>query len=497
VTVQDFDACSLAEALAGGSVGAEEVLREYLRRIERLDPQLHVFNEVHADRALGRAREIDAARSRGEALGALAGVPVALKDNLCLAYGRTTCSSRILESFRSPYTATVVAALEQAGAVVVGKTNMDEFAMGSSTETSAGGPTHNPWDPERVAGGSSGGSAAAVSARLSAAALGSDTGGSIRQPAAFCGVVGLKPSYGRVSRHGLVAYGSSLDQIGPLTQSVRDAALVLREIADHDPADSTSVDTDVPDYLSALDEVPGKVRIGVVEGFRNHLPPRAVDVYRQAGAEIVDVELPHSAVSVDSEGTPSSFAVACYSLVAMAEASSNLARYDGVRYGHRGGGTDDIVDLYCRTRSEGFGDEVKRRIMLGAYTLSSGYYDAYYNKALQVRRLIREDFDRAFERCDALLCPTTPGVAFRIGEKTADPLAMYLEDVYTVSVNLAGLPAVSIPCELSAEGLPRAIQIIGRVFDEEGVLRIARIYERESGVGPLVPPSAEGGSANG
>ncbi|MGB2821637.1 MAG: Asp-tRNA(Asn)/Glu-tRNA(Gln) amidotransferase subunit GatA, partial [Phycisphaerae bacterium] len=432
----------------------------------------------------------------GEELGALGGVPVAVKDNMCTTCGKTTCSSRILASFRAPFTATAVAKLEEAGAVILGKTNLDEFAMGSSTENSGFGPTRNPWDTQRVPGGSSGGSAAAVSARLCAAAVGSDTGGSIRQPAAFCGVVGLKPTYGRVSRYGLVAYGSSLDQIGPLTVDVSDAALLTGVIAGHDPRDSTSVPRPVPDYLATVDAPMDGLRVGLPAEFLsdaldaeiNELLHQAADVYRSVGAEIVDVSLPHSRIDTDEDGNLSSYAVACYYIVAMAEASSNLARYDSVHYGHRTAEKiDGIVELYSRSRAEGFGDEVKRRIMLGTYTLSAGYYDAYYSKAMKVRRLIKNDFDRAFEKCDVLLCPTSPTPAFRLGEKTDDPLTMYLADIYTISVNLAGLPGISIPAGLSAEGLPIGMQLIGPVFSEETVLRAARMYERASGTTRLRP----------
>ncbi len=447
---------------------------------------------MQEERALARAREIDTARAAGRKLGPLAGVPVALKDNLCTAWGHTTCSSRILSGFAAPYTATVVSRLEEAGAVVLGKTNMDEFAMGSSTESSATGVTRNPSDPGRVAGGSSGGSAAAVASGLAAAALGSDTGGSVRQPAAFCGVLGLKPTYGRVSRYGLVAYGSSLDQIGPLAANAQDAALILSVIAGHDPRDSTSLAREVPDYPSLIERLPAPLRVGVPralfgagldEGVRALLE-RAVEVYRSSGAVIVEVELPHSSVERSASGELSSYAIACYYIVAMAEASSNLARYDGVRYGMRTQEpVEGIVELYSKSRSEGFGEEVKRRILLGTYTLASGYYDAYYSKALRVRRLIQEDYTRAFERCDLILCPTTPTPAFRVGEKTTDPLTMYLEDVYTVGVSLAGVPAVSVPCgTVESEGarLPVGMQLVGPLFGEALLLAAAHRFERET-----------------
>jgi aspartyl-tRNA(Asn)/glutamyl-tRNA(Gln) amidotransferase subunit A len=397
---------------------------------------------------------------------------------MCTSFGATTCGSRILETFHAPYDATAVRKLLGAGAVIVGKTNMDEFAMGSSTETSGLGKTVNPWAPERVPGGSSGGSAAAVAARLCFAALGSDTGGSIRQPASFCGVVGLKPTYGRVSRYGLVAYGSSLDQIGPLTRTVADAALLMNVIAGHDPADSTSVDeakAPVPDYLAELDKPVEGLRIGVVSAFNagaerttREAVSEAISVYRTAGAEVVEVDMPHL-----------DYAIAAYYIIATAEASSNLARYDGVHYGHRTPNPADYVEVYSKSREEAFGKEVKRRIMLGTYALSSGYYDAYYLKALKVRNLIRGDFVRAFEQCDCLMMPVSPTAAFRIGEKMDDPLQMYLSDVYTISANLAGIPAVSIPCGFDEENLPIGLQILTPAFTEDKLLRIARMYEAQ------------------
>jgi aspartyl-tRNA(Asn)/glutamyl-tRNA(Gln) amidotransferase subunit A len=485
-------AVEVASGVASGAFRAEEVVLACLDRARAADAELHIWNELQADRALERARSIDRARASGAPLPALAGVPVALKDNLCTSWGRTTCSSRILASFAAPYTATAARRLEEAGAVVLGKTNMDEFAMGSSTESSATGVTRNPHDPERVAGGSSGGSAAAVASGCVPLALGSDTGGSVRQPAAFCGVVGLKPSYGRVSRYGLVAYGSSLDQIGPIARSVRDAAAALAVIAGPDPADSTCLERAVPDYAKAIEEAPRALRLGLPRelfgegldaGVRRAIEG-AVEVYRGLGAEVVEVSLPHSSIERDAAGTLSSYAVACYYIVAMAEASSNLARYCGVHYGSRTPGpTEDIVELYSRSRSEGFGDEVKRRILLGTYTLSSGYYDAYYRKALEVRRLIQRDFLEAFGLCDVILCPTTPTAAFRIGEKTQDPLTMYLEDVYTISVSLAGLPALSVPCGFVQAGdrrLPVGMQIVGPLFEEGRVLAAAHRFEREA-----------------
>ncbi len=496
-SIVDLSATELAAAIAAGSVGAEETAKAYLAAIERREGQVAAFNEVLAERALDQARVIDRRRSAAEPLGPLAGVPVAVKDNLATPYGRTTCSSKMLKDFRAPYTATAVRKLEAAGAIIIGKTNMDEFAMGSSTENSGFRPTRNPWDLARVPGGSSGGSAAAVAAGMCAAALGSDTGGSIRQPAALCGIVGLKPTYGRVSRYGLVAYGSSLDQIGPMTRDVADCALMTGVIAGHDRADSTSIPHDVPDYLSAIDQPLKDLRIGLpmdffsqaLDGEIRQAVMAAAETLKAAGAKIVEVSLPTSRVDSDGDGKLSSHAVACYYIVASAEASSNLARYDGVHYGYRTPAkVDDIVELYCRSRSEGLGAEVKRRIMLGAYALSSGYYDAYYLKALKVRRLIKNDFDRAFQSCDVLLCPTTPTTAFKLGEKTADPLTMYLADVYTLSVNLAGLPGLSVPAGISAAGLPIGMQLIGPVFSEGRLLQVARAYEKATGVTRLKPP---------
>jgi len=496
--VRNLSAVALRDAIAAGEVSAVQAVRAYLDAIEALDGSLGAFNEVHADRALDRAGAIDRARAAGEDLPALAGVPVAIKDNLCTSSGLTTCSSAMLANFRAPYDATAVEKLEAAGAVVLGKTNMDEFAMGSSTETSARSPTRNPWDPSRVPGGSSGGSAAAVAARLCAAALGSDTGGSIRQPAAFCGVVGLKPTYGRVSRYGLVAYGSSLDQIGPIARDAADAALLLGAIAGRDPRDSTSVDEPVPDYLAGLDRPIAGLRVGVVKEFLAASLPgevraavdAAAEAFRAAGASVVEVSLPHSRIDTDAGGQLSSYAVACYYIVAMAEASSNLARYDGVHYGHRTAEkAADIVELYSLSRAEGFGEEVKRRVLLGTYALSSGYYDAYYLKALKVRRLIRNDFDAAFAAADVLLGPTAPETAFAFGAKTADPLTMYLSDIYTISANLAGIPAVSVPTGLSGDGLPLAVQLLGPTFGEQTLLRAARMLQ--TGGGPMTPPMAE------
>lgn len=466
----------LRNAIAGRLVGAVEASRAYLERIERLNGSIHAFDDVYVERALQRAAEVD----EGRITGPLAGVPVAIKDNLCTRFGFTRCSSRMLEHFRAPYDATAVARLEAAGAVILGKTVMDEFAMGSSTEHCAFGRCANPWDPQRVSGGSSGGSAAAVAADLCGGALGSDTGGSIRQPAAYCGVVGLKPTYGRISRFGLVAFASSLDQIGPITRTTADAALVLGIVAGHDPLDSTCTDRPVEDYLGRLEQPPAKLRIGLAKQYLTDANDsavavaleQAVAIYQGHGAEIVEVDLPHTEYGIPS-----------YYIIATAEASSNLARYDGVHYGHRAEGPEELIKLYCRSRAEGFGDEVKRRIMLGTYVLSSGYYDAYYLKALKVRRLIKEDFDGAFTKCDLILCPTATAAAFKAGEMLDDPLSMYLNDVYTVNGNLAGLPCISLPAGFTAGSarLPVGIQLLAPFFEELRLLQAARLFEMAGG----------------
>ncbi len=494
--ILQYSLTELRDAIAREDVSAEQATRVYLDAIDALDQQVQAYNEIYTEQALQQARAVDADRAAGKPLGPLAGVPVAIKDNLCTPYGHTTCASKMLAGFQAPYTATAVRKLQDAGAVILGKTNLDEFAMGSSTENSGVRPTRNPWDVARVPGGSSGGSAAAVAARLCAGALGSDTGGSIRQPAGFCGVVGFKPTYGRVSRYGLVAYGSSLDQIGPMTRNVTDAALLTQVISGHDGRDSTSVPHDVPDYTATVRTPLEGLRVGLPrEFFSDALDAetaaaikRTAEALKTAGAQVVDVSLPHSRIDRDEEGNLSSYAVACYYIVAMAEASGNLARYDGVHYGHRTAAPcEDILQLYSRSRAEGFGQEVKRRIMLGTYTLSAGYYDAYYNKALKVRRLIKNDFDTAFENCHVLLAPTSPTPAFALGEKTDDPLTMYLADVYTISVNLAGLPALAMPAGISEAGLPIGMQVIGPVFAEDTVLRAARMAEQAIDVCDLTP----------
>lgn len=468
-------AVELLSLLSQGETTSEAVTGAFLQAIRQRDPQVRAFLHVNETGALEQARAVDAKRKRGETLGLLAGVPVAVKDVLCTAGQPTTCGSKILQNFVPPYDAHVITRLKQADAVLLGKTNMDEFAMGSSTENSAFHVTRNPWDPERIPGGSSGGSAAAVTACETPLALGSDTGGSIRQPASLCGIVGLKPTYGRVSRFGLVAYGSSLDQVGPLTHDVTDAALLLEVIAGHDARDSTSVNQSVPAYRQTLDQPVKPLTIGVArEYFGAGLDAEVeqcvregLKVYQQLGATVKDVSLPHSP-----------YAIAAYYLVATAEASSNLARYDGVHYGYRAKQFDGLIDLYARSRGEAFGKETQRRIMLGTYALSSGYKDAFYLKALKVRRLIKNDFDRAFAECDVVMGPVSPTPAFKIGEKTADPLAMYLADIYTISANLAGLPGISIPCGFTKSNLPIGLQIQAPAFAEEKLLRVARMYEK-------------------
>jgi aspartyl-tRNA(Asn)/glutamyl-tRNA(Gln) amidotransferase subunit A len=461
---------TLKKALAEKKLSAVDAVTTYLERIGQHDESIHAFNELYSDYAMQRAAQIDA----GQITGKLAGVPIAIKDNLCTPYGHTTCSSKMLANFKAPYMATAVGKLEAEGAIILGKTNLDEFAMGSSTENSAFGMTKNPWDTTRVPGGSSGGSAAAMAADFAAATLGSDTGGSIRQPAALCGVCGLKPTYGKVSRFGLVAFASSLDQIGPFTRSVEDAALLMDIICGHDPKDSTSANLPASDHTLELHKPVENLRIGIAKQYMSDANDPAVakavndaiEVYKSLGATIVEVDLPHT-----------EYGIPVYYIVATAEASSNLARYDGVHYGHRTAKPDDLYDLYAASRAEGFGDEVKRRIMLGTYALCSGYYDAYYNRALKVRRLIKQDFDKAYEQCDAILCPTTTGVAFKAGDKTDDPLAMYLNDVYTVNANLAGIPGMTIPAGLSDEGLPVSIQLYGNAYEDAKLLRIAQMFQ--------------------
>ena len=450
-----------------------EATEAYLARIDRLDGKVGAYLTVTRDRALAAARAADARYERGTPLSPLDGVPIAYKDVLCTRGVTTTCGSKVLEGFVPPYDATAVARLTEAGAVMLGKTNMDEFAMGSSTEHSAFKPTHNPWDLARVPGGSSGGSAAAVAGELAAAALGTDTGGSVRQPAAFCGVVGLKPTYGRISRYGLVAFASSLDHVGPLTRDVHDAALLLHAVAGVDPCDSTSVDEPVPDYATLLD---GGVR-GLTLGVPREYFGAGLDAEVEAAVRRAITRLGDLGAIIEEVSLPTTdYGLAVYYLIAPAEASSNLARYDGVKYGLRAPGKD-LIDMQSRTRAAGFGAEVKRRVMLGTYALSAGYYDAYYGRAQKVRTLVRRDFEAALARVDLLVAPTTPSVAFKHGDK-ADPLAMYLNDVFTVGADLTGLPAVSLRCGFSAAGLPIGLQLIGRAFDEARLLRAAYAYEQ-------------------
>jgi aspartyl-tRNA(Asn)/glutamyl-tRNA(Gln) amidotransferase subunit A len=486
--LSDLTVHEILERLERGACRSEDVVRDLLAEIRARDARLHGYVAVDEEDALAKARRADAARAAG-GRGRLLGVPLAVKDVLNVRGQPCTCGSKILRGYVSPYDATAIARLRAEGAVFVGRTNLDEFAMGSSTENSAWGVTRNPWDPDRVPGGSSGGSAAVVSAGAAVAALGTDTGGSIRQPAAFCGCVGLKPSYGRVSRYGLTAYASSLDQIGPLAKDVRDAALLLRAIAGRDERDSTSVDAPVPDYAAELGGGLAGVRVGLpkeyfVEGMDPEVEGavrRAVDACAALGAEIVDLSLPETR-----------HAIATYYIIAAAEASANLARFDGVRYGARAEGATDPTDLYCRTRAEGFGPEVKRRIILGTYVLSSGYYDAYYVRAQKVRTLIRRDFERAFAACDVIAAPVAPTPAYRIGEWTRDPLRMYLGDILTVPVNLAGICGISVPCGFTAGGLPVGLQFIGPAFGEGRILRAAHAYEQASPWRGRTPPAAGG-----
>jgi aspartyl-tRNA(Asn)/glutamyl-tRNA(Gln) amidotransferase subunit A len=468
-------AVHLLGLLARGEVTSEALTGQFLQAIRERDPKVKAFLHVDETAARERARAVDARRRRGEPLGPVAGLPVAVKDVLCTRGRPTTCGSKILENFVPPYDAHVISRLEQADAVLLGKTNLDEFAMGSSTENSAFQTTRNPWDPGRIPGGSSGGSAVAVAACEAPLALGTDTGGSVRQPAALCGVAGLKPTYGRVSRFGLVAFASSLDQVGGFAHDVADLALLLEVIAGHDPRDSTSVDKPVPAYSRSVEQPVRPLTVGVArEHFGAGLDPEveravaaALKLYEDLGATVKEVSLPHSP-----------YAVAVYYLVATAEASSNLARYDGVHFGRRAEAHDNLIHMYSRSRGEGLGKEVKRRIMLGTYALSSGYKDAYYLKALKVRRLIRDDFDKAFTACDVIVGPTSPTPAFKISERTEDPLAMYLADIYTISANLAGITGVSIPCGFTQGGLPIGLQIQAPPFEEEKLLRVARMYER-------------------
>src|SRR5438132_6383735 len=472
----DFAETTLADLqdrIARGDASARVAVESALDAAEKLNETLNAFLEINREAALKRADEIDARIKAGET--PALPVPIAIKDNICVKGLQTSCGSRILGPYYPPYNATAIERLLDAGAIIIGKTNCDEFAMGSSNENSAFGPVKNPWDTSRVPGGSSGGSAAAVAAGIVPVALGSDTGGSVRQPASLCGVIGLKPTYGRVSRYGLVAFGSSLDQIGVFARQASDAAVVLQVIAGRDHHDATSADVPVPDYSAELSQEVKGLRLGVSrallgEGLSDEVRgaiEKAIAAYRDLGVEIVDIELPHA-----------KYAIAVYYVIATAEASSNLARYDGVRYGFRAEDAPGLRDMYRRTRDEGFGAEVKRRVMLGTYVLSAGYYDAYYLKAQKVRALLRQDFANAFKECNLILTPTTPTPAFRFGEKVDDPLSMYLNDVYTVTANLAGVPGISVPCGLSSEGLPIGLQLLGPYWSESTLFRAAHAYEQ-------------------
>lgn len=468
----------LHQQLINKERSAQELTQDTFARIEALEPKLHSFLHLMKEEAESTAKKVDEKIAAGEEIGLLEGLPIGVKDNMCMTGVPTTCGSRILENFVPPYESTVTSKLKQAGAVLVGKTNLDEFAMGSSTENSAYALTSNPWDTSRVPGGSSGGSAAAVAAQECVAALGSDTGGSIRQPASFCGVVGIKPTYGLVSRFGLVAFASSLDQIGSFGRSVEDAAVLLGAIAGHDPADSTSLNIEIPDYTQYLTpELPKdrKLKIGVItetfgEGLSEEVKTAVeagIEQFKALGAEIVEISCPRFR-----------YGLPAYYIIAPSEASSNLARYDAVRYGKRSEDADNLLSMYTKTRAEGFGAEVKRRIMVGTYTLSAGYYDAYYLKAQKVRTLIKQDFEKAFESVDLLVCPTSPTTAFKAGEKTDDPLSMYLSDLTTVPVSLAGLPALNLPCGFDSQGLPIGMQLIAKVLREDQLLHTAYVYEQ-------------------
>jgi aspartyl-tRNA(Asn)/glutamyl-tRNA(Gln) amidotransferase subunit A len=488
----DLPASELARSLRARETSAGEVLESCFSRIERVDERIKAFLAVTGDRGREEARAVDRRFAGGEELPAVAGIPIALKDVLCTWGVPTTAGSKILDGYVPPYDCTPWARLSSADSVLVGKTNCDEFAMGSSTENSAFFPTRNPWDLETVPGGSSGGSAAAVAAGEAVWALGTDTGGSVRQPAALCGVVGMKPTYGLVSRYGLIAFASSLDTVGTFTRNVRDCATLLSAIAGHDPRDSTSIPQATPDYLDRLDGGVAGLRIGVVRDWLSSdgVQPdvrasveAAVERLAALGAEIGEVSLPHA-----------EYALSAYYLIAPAECSSNLARYDGVRYGHRADDPFDVVDMNMRTRGEGFGDEVKRRVMLGTYSLSAGYYEAYYGQAQKVRTLVTRDFDAAWERFDLLVAPTSPTTAFRLGEKAEDPLAMYLSDIYTIPTNLSGTPTISVPCGLDGRGLPIGLQVMGRALDEATVLRAAHALEQDLAL-DAVPPLIEEAAA--
>jgi aspartyl-tRNA(Asn)/glutamyl-tRNA(Gln) amidotransferase subunit A len=474
----ELSAINIKEKIIKREITALEVVENLFEGISLKEPSIKAYLCLDKEGALLKAKEIDKKLSNGGKIGLLAGIPVAIKDNICTSGMKTTCASRILENFISPYDAFVVKRLKEEDAVIIGKTNLDEFAMGSSNENSAFHITRNPWNLDCIPGGSGGGSAAAVTADMAFMALGSDTGGSVRQPSSFCGNVGCKPTYGRVSRYGLVAFASSLDQIGSITKDVSDAALLLQVVSGHDGHDSTSVNVGVPDYIAGINSENDNLRIGVPkEFFGEGLNPEvesavtnALEIYKKNGAELVDLTLPHCG-----------YAVATYYIIATAEASSNLARYDGVRYGQRSQlSEDNIIDMYSRVRAEGFGSEVKRRILLGNYVLSAGFYEAYYMKASKVRNLIRSDFEDAFKKVDCIISPTCPSPAFKIGEKITDPLEMYLSDIYTIPANLVGIPGISIPCGFTTTGLPIGMQIMGNHFEEKKILKIAKLFENET-----------------
>ncbi|MFH1859586.1 MAG: Asp-tRNA(Asn)/Glu-tRNA(Gln) amidotransferase subunit GatA [bacterium] len=476
MSLYELTAHQLHELLISRQISACEILDETIKRIEQVEPDVHGYLCYTFDTGMEQAKKVDEMINRGEDIHPLAGIPVAVKDNICTKSIPTTCASKILNGFKPPYNATVIEGLQKANMVIIGKTNMDEFAMGSSTENSAFGPTRNPRDLQRAPGGSSGGSAAVVASCEATLAIGSDTGGSIRQPASFCGVVGMKPTYGLISRYGLIAFASSLDQIGPLSKDVRDCALLLNVLAGYDTRDSTSINIAIPDYTQFLTNDIAGMKIGIPkEYFCEGLDPGvekriqdAISMFTELGAECVDISLPHT-----------EYAIAVYYILATSEASSNLARYDGVQYGYRAEEAESLLDMYRLTRSNGFGPEVKRRIMLGTYALSSGYYDAYYLQAQRVRTLIKNDFEEGFKKCDVMLTPTSPTVAFKLGERIDDPLKMYLSDIFTISANLAGIPGISIPCGLS-DGLPVGLQLLGPVFGEGKILQAAYAYETEA-----------------
>ena len=472
--IKQKSAVALGKAIKSRELSSVELIKATFEKIKQIDNKINSFITLTPEAALKQAEEIDKKIAAGDDLPLLSGVPIGIKDNICVENIRSTCGSKILHNFISPYNATVIEKIKDAGLIIIGKMNMDEFAMGSSNETSNFGPVRNPHDLERIPGGSSGGSAAAVAADMLPLTIGSDTGGSIRQPAALCGVVGLKPTYGRVSRYGLIAYASSLDQIGPLANNVEDAAMLLKIISGYDPKDSTSVNSTVDDYVSVLNKDIKNLKLGIPKEYfgkglnidmRKKIENSIAIFKNEFKCDIVEISLPHT-----------DYAVAVYYILATAEASSNLSRYDGVKYGYRTENFENLADMYERTRSEGFGNEVKRRIMLGTYALSAGYYDAYYKKAQKVRTLIKRDFENAFQKCDAILTPAYPATAFKFGEKSGNPLEMYLSDIYTISVNLAGLPAISVPCGM-INGLPAGLQIIGNNFGESTILNLAYKFE--------------------